>query len=448
MKTTAFKLKTALLVFVVAGLIAATFSLVGLRTQIMNIGGGSESGPLWYVSAMERDVAELQLSVANFRLGFGQVEEVIQRFDILWSRVSGATEGEVAQKLVEYGVDTRVIGYLQSTLQQYENTVMNIETVAPETIQRLIADFDIMNNIVHRLSLEVLQASSAEARSWREALLDISFYNVVIGGVIGVAVLVLISLIRFDLTSARRELVEKEELLVAAEAANLAKSQFIATVNHELRTPLTSINGTMSLMNSGAFGPLPEKLKKPIDIAVRNCKQLSTLISDLLDVEKISSGNMDFHTKKLDLSSFLQDQVESIRPYVESFEIKLELEPEVPQLSVNADEQRLGQVLSNLISNAAKFSNPGGKVIVGLSQLNDRAVVSVQDTGRGIPEEARDRLFERFQQVDSSDSRERGGTGLGLSIVKSIIESHNGTISYESTVGKGTTFYFDLSIVP
>ena len=447
MKSTALRLKIILLILVIAGLIAATFSLMGLRAQIMHIGNGAEAGPLWYISAMERDVKEFQLSVANHELGFGGAEDVLKRFDILWSRVNGTTEGEIAVKLAEYEVNTVVIERLQATLQQYEYTVMNIEAASPDTVLRLMSDFDMMNQMVHRLNLAVLQASSAEARSWRETLLTISSDNVAIGIGIGFAVLVLISLILFDLSSAKRQLLEKEELLVAAEAASRAKTQFISIVNHELRTPLTSINGAISLMNSGAFGPLPDKLKAPIDIAVRNCKQLITLISDLLDAEKLSSGKMDIHKERLELSAFMSEQIESIRPYAENLGVDLTLKSDLPRLTVEGDALRLGQALSNLISNAAKFSNAGGKVTVGLRQLKDRAIVSVEDSGRGIPESARDNIFERFQPVDSSDSRERGGTGLGLSIVKSIVEAHNGTISYESTIGKGTTFYFDLSIV-
>lgn len=446
MKPRAFQLKLVLFGFAIAGLIAATLSLVGLRTQILQVGDSSSTGPIWFVTAIERDVQEFQIAIASYELGLGTFENANLRFDILWSRVSGANRGEVADKLLEYQVDTSVINLLQVKLLQYEQLVMNIDTASPASIHSMINDFNILNRDIHGLALDVLQASSNETREWREALLRISGENVAIGVAIGLTALALILLLRLDAVAARNQLAEKDELLIAAEAANLAKSEFIAAVNHELRTPLTSISGAISLMGSGAYGEVPEAFKKPIQIASRNAKQLGVLISDLLNAEKLSSGSMNFHADEMDLASFLTEQVESNKPYVETFNVELSLDTNLPKLSVRGDRQRLGQVLANLISNAAKFSNAGTQVVIGLERVQDRAVISVKDQGRGIPESAGERLFERFQQVDSSDARERGGTGLGLSIVKSIVDAHGGTVWYDSVLGKGTTFYFDLPL--
>ncbi|SEK43869.1 sensor histidine kinase [Pacificibacter marinus] len=446
MKPRAFQLKLVLFGFAIAGLIAATLSLVGLRTQILQVGDSSSTGPIWFVTAIERDVQEFQIAIASYELGLGTFENANLRFDILWSRVSGANRGEVADKLLEYQVDTSVINLLQVKLLQYEQLVMNIDTASPASIHSMINDFNILNRDIHGLALDVLQASSNETREWREALLRISGENVAIGVAIGLTALALILLLRLDAVAARNQLAEKDELLIAAEAANLAKSEFIAAVNHELRTPLTSISGAISLMGSGAYGEVPEAFKKPIQIASRNAKQLGVLISDLLNAEKLSSGSMNFHADEMDLASFLTEQVESNKPYVETFNVELSLNANLPKLSVRGDRQRLGQVLANLISNAAKFSNAGTQVVIGLERVQDRAVISVKDQGRGIPESAGERLFERFQQVDSSDARERGGTGLGLSIVKSIVDAHGGTVWYDSVLGKGTTFYFDLPL--
>jgi signal transduction histidine kinase len=446
MKPRAFQLKLVLFGFAIAGLIAATLSLVGLRTQILQVGDSSSTGPIWFVTAIERDVQEFQIAITSYELGLGTFENANLRFDVLWSRVSGADRGEVAEKLLEYQVDTSIINLLQVKLLQYEQLVMNIDTASPVSIHSMINDFNILNRDIHGLALDVLQASSNETREWRETLLRISGENVAIGVAIGLTALALILLLRLDAVAARNQLAEKDELLVAAEAANLAKSEFIAAVNHELRTPLTSISGAISLMGSGAYGDVPEAFKKPIQIASRNAKQLGVLISDLLNAEKLSSGSMNFHADEMDLASFLNEQVESNRPYVETFNVELSLDTNLPKLSVRGDRQRLGQVLANMISNAAKFSNAGTQVVIGLERVQDRAVISVKDQGRGIPESAGERLFERFQQVDSSDARERGGTGLGLSIVKSIVDAHGGTVWYNSVLGKGTTFYFDLPL--
>jgi signal transduction histidine kinase len=148
------------------------------------------------------------------------------------------------------------------------------------------------------------------------------------------------------------------------------------------------------------------------------------------------------------LQKFLKEQLETNRPFADTFGVGLFADTVMEDLIVDGDSHRLGQVLSNLISNAAKFSNPGDNIFVGLKKVNGRAIVSVTDTdtGIGIPESARHRIFDRFQQVDSSNLRERGGTGLGLAIVKLIIEAHGGEILYESIVDQGTTFRFDLSL--
>ena len=431
---------------VITGLVAAVFSLASLRSQILEIGGATTSGPVWYITGVERDVKEFQLSLASYELGRTTAQNVNLLFDILWSRVSGAGKGEVATELAEHGIDVSPIVQIMGLLRQHETTVVNVDTASPEAIQKVSSDFAKLNESVHDLGLKILQATSAETQDWQDALLKISSANSLIGLVVGVTVFILMILLLLDGISAKRQLREKDGLLVAAEAASLAKSRFISIVNHELRTPLTSINGAVSLMSAGAFGAIPEKFQQPINIAERNCAKLTVLISDLLDAEKLSSAKMEFYLEKIDLRQFLQEQIAVNQPFAETFGVSLVTDPLMPDLSVNGDPHRLGQVLANLISNAAKFSKAGDSVVVGLTKRGGRAVVCVKDTGRGIPESARARIFERFQQVYSSDVRERGGTGLGLSIVKSIIEAHGGAVTFDSVVGEGTTFRFDLSL--
>lgn len=431
---------------VIAGLIVAVISLGGLRSQILEIGTGAENGPTWFIAGVEREIQQFQFSVASYELGRTTAQTVNLRFDILWSRVSGTGQGEVASKLNQYGIDRSPIDQIMDLLRQYEPVVINIETASSEVVQEMLSDFLEMNDQVHRLKLSVLQAASEETQHWRKALLGISSTNLLIGSVVGAAIFVLMILLWLDGIVARRQLREKDALLNAAEAASLAKSQFISIVNHELRTPLTSITGAISLMRTGAFGEIPEKFRHPIEIAERNSAKLSVLISDLLDAEKFSSGKMEYHLEKVELRDLIQEQIETNKPFAEKFGVSLVAGPHMPDLVVDGDMQRLGQVLANLISNAAKFSNAGDNVVISLKEAEDRAIVSVRDSGRGIPESAREHIFERFRQVDSSDMRERGGTGLGLSIVKSIVEAHGGTVDYDSKVGEGTVFRFDLSL--
>lgn len=226
------------------------------------------------------------------------------------------------------------------------------------------------------------------------------------------------------------------------------KSEFVATISHELRTPLTSISGSLALIHSGRLGTLPESAQPMIDIALSNSKRLTLLVNDLLDMEKITSGNMDFDMTVQPIQPVITQAMETNLPYGKQLEVSfVQISPAV-NINVRVDAQRLIQVLSNLLSNAAKFSSRGSSVEIDVRATESHHVrVSVIDHGTGIPAGFRDRLFEKFTQADSSNTRAKGGTGLGLAISKELIERMGGTIGFESEEGKGSTFYVELPIV-
>lgn len=429
------------------GLITAALSLAHMRTQILSIGNGSATGPVWYVTGVERELQEFEFALAYYELDPTTANNVTLRFDILWSMVASISQGDVAAKLEDFNVDYALLEQMPELLKKHDAAIMEIGALTREERMDILLEFRALNDEVHQVGMKALQASSAETLTWRETLLSVSNNNAVVGIILIVIVTILILMFQFDRVAARRQLREKDALLVAAEAASVAKSQFISVINHELRTPLTSIKGAISLMSAGALGEVPKTFERPINIAERNCRQLSSLISDLLDAEKFSSGAMEYKFEPINLPQFLTEQIETHASFADSYGVTLSIQPSVPELIVNGDAHRLGQVMSNLLSNAVKFSKSGDHVTVSLEEQNGRAVVSVTDTGRGIPEAARDKVFERFQQVDSSNERERGGTGLGLSIVKAIVEAHGGHVDFDSVVGEGTTFKFDLSLV-
>ncbi|MFQ3612804.1 MAG: PAS domain S-box protein [Cyanobacteriota bacterium] len=238
------------------------------------------------------------------------------------------------------------------------------------------------------------------------------------------------------------------------------KNEFVSTVSHELRTPLTSIRGALGLISGGVSGQLPPQVQSLVDIAYKNSERLVMLINDILDIEKIESGKMHFDIHPVDLMALLQQAIEANRAYAAQFEVDLRLEPEVlsttgiplTAIQVNVDPNRLMQVMNNLLSNAAKFSPPGQTVRVWAEHVQEGIRVHVRDRGPGIPEEFRSRIFQKFAQADSSDTRQKGGTGLGLSISKAIVERFGGTIGFQSNPiqealepgQQGTTFYFTL----
>jgi PAS domain S-box-containing protein len=222
------------------------------------------------------------------------------------------------------------------------------------------------------------------------------------------------------------------------------KNEFIATVSHELRTPLTSIRGSLGLIAGGVAGALPDKATSLIKIALTNCERLVRLINDILDIEKIEAGKMEFRLEALELQPLIEKAITANDAYAMQFGVRLELTEPIGGVMVNADPDRLHQVLTNLLSNATKYSPRGDAVRVAMAVHGGRVRVSVSDRGPGIPEEFRKKVFEKFGQVDSSDSRQKGGTGLGLPITRAIAERHGGTVDFTSVVGEGTTFYVEL----
>lgn len=223
------------------------------------------------------------------------------------------------------------------------------------------------------------------------------------------------------------------------------KNEFISTVSHELRTPLTSIRGSLGLLLGGAVGELPAKVVELLTIAGNNTERLLLLINDILDIQKIESGKMAFRFETVPLMPFLQQAVAEHASYGAQYGTSFVITRALEDAAVYVDRDRLMQVMGNLLSNAAKFSPPGGRVEISVARQHDgRLRVSVSDYGPGIPEDFRDKLFTRFSQSDSSDTRQKGGTGLGLAITKALVERLGGRIGVTTSTGLGSTFYFEL----
>jgi PAS domain S-box-containing protein len=222
------------------------------------------------------------------------------------------------------------------------------------------------------------------------------------------------------------------------------KNEFISTVSHELRTPLTSIRGALGLVAGGATGALPEKAAELVSIAYRNSERLVRIINDILDVEKLEFGQMSLHMAPVNVVEFLRQAVEINAAYGEKHGVRFVLRDVPETASVSADPDRLMQILANLLSNAAKFSPRDAEVWVGAEIRGDQVRVSVRDFGSGIPDEFRSRIFEKFAQADTADSRHLVGTGLGLNISRSLVEAMAGKIGFDTEAGRGTEFFFEL----
>ncbi len=222
------------------------------------------------------------------------------------------------------------------------------------------------------------------------------------------------------------------------------KNEFISTVSHELRTPLTSIRGALGLVTGGVVGEINDKTRTLLNTAARNCDRLTRLINDILDIEKMESGQMQFDFHNHRVTTLLQQAVEHNATIAAGANIKLTIS-ECPDVEIRVDADRFQQVITNLISNAIKFSPNGGCVTITGQRNSDHLRISVEDQGPGIPHDFHDRIFQKFAQADSSDARQKGGTGLGLSIVKTITERFGGQAGFTSS-SSGACFYVDLPL--
>lgn len=225
------------------------------------------------------------------------------------------------------------------------------------------------------------------------------------------------------------------------------KNQFVSTVSHELRTPLTSISGALGLIAGGAVGSIPPQASELIAVAYKNSQRLGHLINDLLDMDKIAAGKMRFDMILQELLPIIEQAIESNQAYARQFNVEFCLLKPVEDILVRVDAQRLVQVLSNLLSNAVKFSPGGGQVDIAVINQAHQVRIEVRDQGPGVPQDFQERLFTKFSQADSSDTRSKGGTGLGLAISRELVERMGGRIGLVSVPGKGATFYFDLPAV-
>ncbi|NQW00420.1 MAG: PAS-domain containing protein [Rhodospirillales bacterium] len=225
------------------------------------------------------------------------------------------------------------------------------------------------------------------------------------------------------------------------------KSQFISTVSHELRTPLTSILGSLGLVKGGAGGEIPAPARDILDIGINNGERLLNLINDILDLEKISHDEFELELEDLALDEVIESSVNANLGFADRYQVGLYVDRGAGGFTVSGDRLRLMQVMDNLLSNAVKFSKPNDEVEIKIAARKDMVRVSVTDRGPGVPKKFQKTIFDRFVQVDSSDTRSIAGTGLGLCICQEIITGHGGQISLHSTAAVGSTFYFELPMI-
>jgi len=254
-----------------------------------------------------------------------------------------------------------------------------------------------------------------------------------------------------QLTQAREQHHQHTLQLSHRSELDTLKDEFISTVSHELRTPLTSIRGALGLLSSGIIGDVDAKALNLLRIAVTNTDRLIRLINDILDLERMESGRAPLQLRRCSLRDLAQQAIDTMTPMADSNSVHLALEPSsiahvaYPEsLFFDGDSDRILQVLTNLLSNAIKFSPVSSTVRLYTEATSDSILLKVVDEGRGIPADKLDTIFDRFQQIEPSDARQKGGTGLGLAICRSIVQQHSGSIWAQRNLGPGTTLYVML----
>jgi PAS domain S-box-containing protein len=254
-----------------------------------------------------------------------------------------------------------------------------------------------------------------------------------------------LSLLR-DESGAPRYVIGVLQDITTRKEAERVKDEFISVVGHELRTPLTSIRGSLGLLEGGVFGELPREATSMVALAVTNTDRLVRLINDILDIERMDAGRAEFELAPVNASELVGNALQIVD--MTATQAGVTMATDVPEdLVVSADSDRIVQVLVNLLGNAVKFSSPGSTITIAVTTELGCALFSVKDTGRGIPADRLETIFERFRQVDSSDAREKGGSGLGLAIARDIVGHHGGHMSVESELSRGSTFYFTLPLL-
>ena len=246
----------------------------------------------------------------------------------------------------------------------------------------------------------------------------------------------------FDAAVAARR--EAEEAREAAQAANEAKSAFLAMMSHELRTPLNAIGGYTELMELGIRGPISDAQRHDLARIRRSQHHLLSIINDILSLSRIEAGQLSVHPTTVMVADALRDVEALIAPQMSARGLGYGAVCEQPGLAVRADREKLQQILLNLLSNAARFTEPGGEVTLRCDASAGTVAFHVRDTGIGIPPEKLEAIFEPFVQVDGGLTRRTGGTGLGLAISRELAQAMHGRITVESELGKGSTFTVEM----
>ncbi|MFD2740128.1 sensor histidine kinase [Sulfitobacter aestuarii] len=425
-----------------------------LGDQVRQIRIAERSDPHWIASQLQFEILRFNAELNEYVLGLKTREDVALRFDIAWSRINVMQAGKFTEIVESYDIDNSAVHDLEAIFVDLEPVILALpgpdstKAARREITEDILFRINALDPQFRQLSLALAQAKSRFMSAYRQTLLSLSRGIAYLGiAILGIAA-IFAALLMLDLKASKRTSRQMRQLAKEAQAAAKQKDNFMSVVSHELRTPLTSILGGLALLRMKHGKTMPEDAGRLVDIAHRNGERLMALVNDILDAQSLSEGKVSLERKEVDLNEIIADTVQSCQNYARQFDVSLAISPLPDRLPIRADARRISQVISNFLSNAAKFTSPGDIVRVRAYRVDRSVRVEVIDHGRGIPPEEHANLFTRFHQVNPGTTGPTKSSGLGLSICKQLIELHEGRIGFDSREGKGSIFWFELALLP
>ena len=457
--TVAFVLQTVSAVLLLVLLVL----FVDIARQYRIMEDGVRENSLWSVYQLDREVRQLSHSMADVRREEGnhqRLDELALRYDILYSRIAILDQAKFG---TYFSGDEKIRSYIESITDAVRAAQPMFDAYAQGTeptsgqLQEFNTSLVAMGRVAEDFLLYTNTRVSYERADSRSTILNLERTSTVMLTLLMVSVVFLVVTLNRQLRSVRRSSHELQvmatqlsEAYEAADGGNRAKSQFMATMGHEIRTPLNAILGMSELLE---LSELPDDALSSVKTIRSSGEALLEIINEILDFSKIEHGKLELEERAFDVCQLAESTVSIIRGRADDHgnTVILDLPDSLHALYVKTDPTRLRQVLLNLLSNAAKFTHQGTVTLRLRDFYRDGKLMirfEVEDTGIGIDEAGLDKLFKPFSQVDASISRRYGGTGLGLTICKQIVEKLGGELGMSSTVGVGSIFWFELSVVP